>query len=65
MKKTMTAKQIADYEQLCMDHANGRILTSDGLRLVCESNNLDPEAIGKHVLEVYTKFRTECVYDIQ
>ena len=30
MKKTLTQKQIADYEQLCHDRNNGRLLTPDG-----------------------------------
>ena len=52
MKKTLTQKQIADYEQLCRDRNNGRLLTPDGLRFICEANNYDPEAIGQHFLEV-------------
>lgn len=34
MKKTLTQKQIADYEQLCRDRNNGRLLTPDGLRFI-------------------------------
>ena len=52
MKKTLTQKQIADYEQLCRDRNNGRLLTPDGLRFICEANGYDPEAIGRHFLEV-------------
>ena len=52
MKKTLTQKQIDDYEQLCRDRNNGRLLTPDGLRFICEANNYDPEAIGRHFLEV-------------
>ena len=52
MKKTLTQKQIADYEQLCRDRNNGRLLTPDGLRFICEANNYEPEAIGRHFLEV-------------
>ena len=52
MKKTLTQKQIADYEQLCRDRNNGRLLTPDELRFICEANNYDPEAIGQHFLEV-------------
>ena len=52
MKKTLTQKQIADYEKLCYDRSNGRILTPDGLRFICEAHNYDPEAIGKHFLEL-------------
>lgn len=30
----MTKKQIEDYEQLCRDLNNGRLLTPDGLRFM-------------------------------
>lgn len=33
----MTQKQIEDYKQLCYDRNNGRILTPDGLRFICEA----------------------------
>lgn len=52
MKKALTQKRIADYEQLCHDRNNGRLLTPDGLRFICEANDYDPEAIGRHFLEV-------------
>lgn len=51
MKKTLTQKQIADYEQLCRDRDSGRLLTPDGLRFICAAYNYDPEAIGQHFLE--------------
>ena len=57
MKKTLTQKQIADYEQLCRDRSNGRLLTPDGLRFICEANNYDPEAIGRHFLEVLGRLK--------
>lgn len=55
MKKTLTQKQIADYEQICHDRNNGRLLTPDGLRFICAAHNYDPEAIGRHFLEMLTK----------
>ena len=55
MKKALTQKQIADYEQLCRDRNNGRLLTPDGLRFICEANNYDPEGIGRHFPEVLAK----------
>lgn len=55
MKKTLTQKQIADYEQLCRDRNNGRLLTPDRLWFICEANGYDPEAIGRHFLEVLAK----------
>lgn len=55
----MTKKQIEDYEQLCRDRNNGRLLTPDGLRFICEANNYDPEAIGRHFLETLARINSE------
>lgn len=62
MKKALIQKQIADYEQLCCDRNNGRLLPSDVLRFVCEANNYDPEAIGRHFLEVLAKMGQQLIY---
>ena len=48
---TITKKQLADYEQLCKDRNNGRILTPGGLWFICQACNYDPEEIGKTMLE--------------
>lgn len=55
----LTKKQIEDYKQLCYDRDHGRILTPDGLRLICEGLGRDPEAIGKHLLETLARFQAE------
>ncbi len=49
---TITKKQMEEYEKLKRDRDNGRLLTPDGLRFICEANGYDPEKIGKHFLEV-------------
>ena len=54
----ITKKEYDDYQQLCKDRNNGRILTPDGLRFICESYKNDPEAIGKHMLETMARFQT-------
>ena len=56
---TITKKQLEDYEQLCRDRDNGRLLTPDGLRFICEANNYDPKAIGRHFLEVLAKIQQQ------
>lgn len=56
---TITKKQLEDYQRLCSDRNNGRILTQDGLRLICDSYENDPEAIGKHILETLTRIQNE------
>lgn len=53
---TISKKEPEDYRQLCKDRNNGRILTPDGLSLMCEGLNKDSEAIGKHFLEVLARF---------
>lgn len=58
MKKTLTQNQIADYEQLYRNRNNGRLLTPDGLRFICEANNYDPEIIGQHFIEVLGQMKT-------
>lgn len=55
MKKTLTQKQIAEYEQLCYDRDHGRLLTPDGLRFICAAYDYNAEAIGKHFLELLPK----------
>lgn len=56
---TITKKQLEDYEKLCRDRSNGRILTPDVLRFVCEACNYDAEAIGKHMLETLARLQIE------
>lgn len=56
---TITKRQFEEYKQFCRDRENGRLLTKDGLRLVCEGLNRDPEAIGKHFLEVLSRMENK------
>ncbi len=49
---TITKKHLAEYEQLCKDRNNGRLLTPDGLRFICKAYDYDLEKIGEHFLEV-------------
>ena len=56
---TISKKELEDYRQLCKARDNGRILTPDGLRVICEGLNRDPEAIGKHMLEALGQMRNK------
>ena len=56
---TITKKQFEEYEQPCRDRDNGRLLTPDGLRLVCEGLNRELEAIGKHFLEMLSRMQNK------
>ena len=49
---TITKKQMEEYERLRRDRDNGRVLTPDGLRLICAAYENDPEKIGIHMLEI-------------
>ena len=53
------SKKLEDYRQLCKNRNNGRILTPDGLRLICEAYKNDPEAIGKHILETLARIQNK------
>ncbi len=52
---TISKKEMEDYKQLCKDRREGKILTPDGLRFICEACNYDPEKIGKQMLENMAK----------
>ena len=57
MPKYMTKEQIADYEHLKKEQAQGRLLTAEGIEFICAANNYDAEAIGKHFLELLPTLR--------
>ena len=57
--KQISNKEYEAYQQYQRDIAFGRVLTPDGLRIICAGAEYDPEKIGKHMLEVFAKFRSE------
>ncbi len=57
--KQISNKEYEAYQQYQTDKLHGRILTPDGLRLICASFDNDPEQIGKHMLEMLAKFKAE------
>ena len=46
--KQITNKEYEAYQQYLTDKLHGRILTPDGLRVICAGLDNDPERIGKH-----------------
>jgi hypothetical protein len=56
--KQISNKEYEKYQQYQTDKLYGRILTPDGLRVVCAGLDNDPEKIGIHMLEMTT---THCV----
>jgi len=57
--KRISNKEYAKYEQYQADKLHGRVLTPDGLRIICEGLDNDPEKIGRHFLETLAKFKEE------
>ena len=52
-----------EHEKYQTDKLHGRILTRDGLRVVCAGLDNDPEKIGIHMLEMLAKFRNEGIVE--
>ena len=55
--KQISNKEYEKYQQYQNDRLHGRILTPDGLRVICAGLDNDPEKIGIHMLEMLAKFR--------
>ena len=62
--KQITNKEYELYQEYQRNKLYGRVLTPDGLRLICTGLDNDPEKIGKHMLEILVKFRNEGLFDI-
>ena len=54
--KKITDMEYKDYQEYKKALTLGRIITPDGLRLICEALGNDPEAIGKHFLTTLHRF---------
>ena len=48
----LTDKQYNEYQRILRDRDSGRLLTPDGLRMICSAYEYDPEKIGLHFLTV-------------
>ena len=55
--KQITNKEYEEFLKYKEDKLYGRLLTSDGLRLICAAENYDPESIGKRMLETLVKIQ--------
>lgn len=62
--KQITNREYEKYQQYQTDKLHGRILTPDGLRVICAGLDNNPERIGIHMLEMLAKFRSEGLFDI-
>jgi hypothetical protein len=57
--KKLTDREYEQYQEYLDASNHGRLLTPDGLNIVCAAFDYDPEKIGKHMLEMLAKFRNE------
>ena len=53
--KQINNSEYEEFQKYLHNKNNGRILTPDGLRLICQANDYDAEKIGQHFLEVLPK----------
>ena len=53
--KQIKNSEYEEFQKYLHNKNNGRILTPDGLRLICQANDYDAEKIGPHFLEVLPK----------
>ena len=61
--KQISNKEYEKYQQYQTDVNHGRVLTPDGLRVICAGLNNDPEKIGIHMLEMLAKFKSEGILE--
>ena len=59
--KKLTDKEYNEYKQMIEAKNKGRLLTPDGLKLICVAEDYDPEKIGIHFLNILVKLRNEGV----
>ena len=53
--KQIKNSEYEEFQKYLHNKNNGRILTPDGLLLICQANDYDAEKIGQHFLEVLPK----------
>ena len=61
--KQITNKEYEKYQKYLSAVQDGKVLTPDGLRVICAALGNDPEKIGIHMLEMLAKFRIEGIVD--
>ncbi len=57
--RKISDSEYREYREYKKDKLNGRILTPDGLRFICEAEGRDPEKIGKLILDALARFEAE------
>ena len=62
--KQISNKEYEKFQRYKADKLRGRILTPDGLRVICAGLDNNPERIGIHMLEMLSKFRSDGLFDV-
>ena len=57
--KQLKEQEYEEFQQYLYNKKHGYIWTPDTLEIICGGNNNDPERIGKQVLEMNARLRTE------
>ena len=57
--KQISDEEYAGFQKFQQDKINGRILTPEGLKVLCDGFERDPLTIGKYMLKMLTKFENE------
>ena len=55
--KQITDKEYQEWQKYKNDKLHGRLITSDFIRMICESNEYNPEKIGIEILNVLVKIQ--------
>ena len=61
--KQISNTEYEKYQQYQTGVLHGRILTPDGLRIICAGLDNDPEKIGIHMLEMLAKFKRDGIVE--
>ncbi len=60
--KQISNKEYLKYLEYKKATICGRILTPDGLKLICQSYNNDPTEIGKHLLQTLHRIEQKSAF---
>ena len=56
---TLAEREHEEFRQMYYGKNNGRIITPEGIRFICEAHNYDPEVIGKYNLEILSRIQNK------
>lgn len=60
--KRITDKEYIEYQDYKRAKVNGRVLTPNGLKFICQSYNNDPTEIGKHLLQILHRIEQKSAF---